>query len=189
MQCELCGAKIQGPPKTVRIEGALLDVCSQCAKYGTEVQKPKKAEPRGRAGVPATGSRFRSGRQRDVLDLMEGEIVEDYGTRIRNARMERGWSQKDLAMELKEKELLIKKIEKGDLIPEDNLRIKLERALASGSLICLQRPMRRRRPARWSLPLAMSSPSKKCINNRFFFLFPAPATSTGSIFIYPFHPW
>jgi putative transcription factor len=43
--------------------------------------------------------------------------------------MERGWSQKDLAMELKEKELLIKKIEKGDLIPEDNLRIKLERAL------------------------------------------------------------
>ena len=61
--------------------------------------------------------------------MMEGEIVEDYGLRIRNARMERGLSQKDLAMELKEKELLIKKIEKGDLIPEDTLRIKLERAL------------------------------------------------------------
>jgi putative transcription factor len=43
--------------------------------------------------------------------------------------MERGWTQKDLAMELKEKELLIKKIEKGDLIPEDDVRIKLERAL------------------------------------------------------------
>lgn len=129
MQCELCGAKIQGPPKTVRIEGALLEVCSQCEKYGTEVQKPKKAELRG-GPVPRRPVPVPVRKQRDILDLMEGEIVEDYGTRIRNARMERGWSQKDLAMELKEKELLIKKIEKGDLIPEDNLRIKLERALS-----------------------------------------------------------
>jgi len=128
MQCELCGARIQGPPKTVRIEGALLDVCAQCAKYGTEVQMPKKVEGRGKpvAGRPAPAP---VRRRRDVLDMIEGEIVDDYGERIRNARMERGWSQKDLAMELKEKELLIKKIEKGDLIPEDVLRIKLERTL------------------------------------------------------------
>ena len=130
MQCELCGATIHGPPKTVRIEGALLEVCAQCAKYGTEVQMPKKAEGRGKpvAGRPApVAAPVR--RRRDVLDLIEGEIVDDYGARIRTARMERGWSQKDLAMELKEKELLIKKIEKGDLIPEDALRIKLERTL------------------------------------------------------------
>ncbi|MCU0631734.1 MAG: multiprotein bridging factor aMBF1, partial [Methanolinea sp.] len=68
-------------------------------------------------------------RTRDVFDLIEGEIVEDYGERIRNARMEKGWTQKDLAMQLKEKELLIKKIEKRDLIPEDELRRKLEKAL------------------------------------------------------------
>ncbi|HOH81416.1 MAG TPA: TIGR00270 family protein, partial [Methanoregulaceae archaeon] len=51
MLCEMCGAAIHGPPKTVRIEGAELDVCSQCAKYGTEVQKQKKPEPR--KGGPA----------------------------------------------------------------------------------------------------------------------------------------
>jgi putative transcription factor len=129
MQCELCGAKISGPAKTVRIEGALLEVCGPCSKYGTEVQKPKKAE------APRTGSTARHvptvpvRRKRDVLDLIEGEIVDDYGERIRKARMERGWTQKDLAMELKEKELLIKKLEKGDLIPEDDVRIKLERTL------------------------------------------------------------
>ena len=130
MQCELCGAKIQGQPKTVRIEGALLEVCAQCAKYGIEVQIPKKAEGRGKpvAGKPVP-SPTPVRRRRDVLDMIEGEIVDDYGNRIRNARMERGWTQKDLAMELKEKELLIKKIEKGDLIPEDDVRIKLERAL------------------------------------------------------------
>jgi putative transcription factor len=130
--CEMCGAPIQGPPRTVRIEGALLDVCGMCAKYGTEVQKPTKpvaARGGGPASRTAAAPTTPVRRRRDVLDLIEGEIVEDYGERIRNARMQRGWSQKDLALELKEKELLIKKLEKGDLIPEDDVRVKLERAL------------------------------------------------------------
>ena len=128
MQCELCGGKIQGPAKTVRVEGAELVVCSQCSRYGTEVQRPAKPEPRaGTASRPGKIAPAR--RTRDVFDLIEGEIVEDYGERIRRARMEKGLSQKDLAMQLKEKELLIKKIEKGDLIPEDDVRRKLEKAL------------------------------------------------------------
>jgi putative transcription factor len=129
MQCEMCGATIQGQPKRVRIEGAVLDVCGQCARYGTEVMQPKKTEPRrpGTASRPAMSLPVR--KTRDVLDLIEGEIVDDYGERIRNARMQQGLTQKDLAMSIKEKELLIKKIEKGDLIPEDDVRVKIERAL------------------------------------------------------------
>ncbi|HOP67800.1 MAG TPA: multiprotein bridging factor aMBF1 [Methanoregulaceae archaeon] len=127
MQCELCGSTIHGPSRTVRIEGAELEVCAQCAKYGTEVQKPRKAAP-GRA-VSAPSTRAPARKRRDVFDFMEGEIVENYGAKIRDARMERGWSQKDLAMEMKEKELLIKKIEKEDLIPEDDVRIKIEKTL------------------------------------------------------------
>lgn len=128
IQCEMCGGTIQGPSKTVRVEGAELIVCAQCARYGTEVQRPSRPEPR--KGSPtriATAAPAR--RSRDVFDLIEGEIVDDYGERIRTARMEKGLSQKDLAMQLKEKELLIKKIEKGDLIPEDDVRRKLEKAL------------------------------------------------------------
>lgn len=68
-------------------------------------------------------------RRRDVFDLIGGDIVEDYADRIRDARLEKGMSQKDLALELKEKEHLIKKIENGDLIPEDSVRKKLEAAL------------------------------------------------------------
>ena len=41
----------------------------------------------------------------------------------------KGLSQKDLAMLLKEKEHLIKKIENAELIPEDAVRKKLEKAL------------------------------------------------------------
>jgi len=87
-----------------------------------------RAQPRAGTG-PRAGRSVPVRRSKDVFDLIEGEIVEDYGERIRAARMERGLSQKDLAMQLKEKELLIKKIEKGDLIPEDEVRRKLEKAL------------------------------------------------------------
>ncbi|MCQ8893880.1 MAG: multiprotein bridging factor aMBF1 [Methanolinea sp.] len=128
MQCEMCGGRIHGNPKTIRVEGAVLEVCAQCARYGTEVQAPQKPGPRAGA-VPRAPVAGTQRRKKDVFDLIEGEIVEDYGERIRNARMERGWSQKELALQLKEKELLIKKIEKGDLIPEDDVRRKLEKAL------------------------------------------------------------
>ena len=59
---------------------------------------------------------------------MDGEIVDDFSERIRDARREKGWSQKDLALRLKEKEGLIKKIEKG-MIPEENVRKKIEHVL------------------------------------------------------------
>jgi putative transcription factor len=68
-------------------------------------------------------------KKRDMFDMIEGEIVDDYGERVKHARMERGWTQKDLAMELMVRELLIKKIENKDLIPEDDVRQKLEKTL------------------------------------------------------------
>jgi putative transcription factor len=109
------------------IEGAELCVCSRCAKYGTEVQQPRrKGAPQKTSGFAVPQTRRRP---RDVFDLMEGEIVDDYADRIRIAREEKGWSTLDLAQAIKERELLVKKIEKGDLIPEDDVRKKLEKAL------------------------------------------------------------
>ncbi len=134
MQCEMCGETVRGMPKLVRVEGAELQVCNRCEKFGTEVQQPKRADIR--SPVAGTGPVARPApplptvrRKRDLFDYMEGEIVEDYSERIRRARMEKGLSQKDLAMQMKERELLIKKIEKGELIPEDAVRRKLEKAL------------------------------------------------------------
>jgi len=128
MQCELCGAPIQGPSKTIQIEGAELCVCVRCAKHGTEVQQPRrKGFPQKVPGVAAPQAAKR--RPRDVFDLMEGELVDDYADRIRAAREAKEWSTLDLAQAIKEREILIKKIEKGDLIPEDDVRKKLEKAL------------------------------------------------------------
>jgi len=134
MQCEMCGESIRGTPKLVRVEGAELQVCSRCEKYGTEVQQSRRTDVGRPAARPAPGTAAKASpvlaqRKRDMFDYMGGDIVEDYGERIRKARMERGLSQKDLAMQMKEKELLIKKIEKGELIPEEDVRKKLEKAL------------------------------------------------------------
>ena len=134
MQCEMCGAPIKGAPRTIRVEGAELEVCAQCMKYGTEVQQTKRQDLRPRPGAGTGPRKISLGvttqrRKKDLFDYIEGEIVDDYAARIRNARMEKSWSQKDLAMQIKEREILIKKIEKGDLIPEDEVRKKLEKAL------------------------------------------------------------
>jgi len=64
-----------------------------------------------------------------MFDFMGGEIVDDYAARIRHAREGKGLSQKDLAMQMKEKEHLIRKIENSELIPEDDVRKKLEKVL------------------------------------------------------------
>jgi putative transcription factor len=43
--------------------------------------------------------------------------------------MQKGLSTKELALQIKEREHLIKKIENGELIPEELVRKKLEKAL------------------------------------------------------------
>jgi len=136
MQCEMCGETVRGTPKLVRVEGAELQVCSKCEKYGTEVQQARRTDlkipARGPAAKPAStsaGAPAQTWHKRDMFDFMGGEVVDDYAVRIRNARMEKGLSQKDLAMQMKEKEHLIKKIENAELIPEDNVRKKLEKVL------------------------------------------------------------
>jgi len=134
MQCEMCGETIRGIPKLIRVEGAELQVCSRCGKFGTEVQQPRRTDVQRPALRPAQGARAPAAtlpvqRKRDMFDYMEGDIVEDYAERVKNARMEKGLSQKDLALQLMVRELLIKKIEKSELIPEEEVRKKLEKVL------------------------------------------------------------
>jgi putative transcription factor len=131
----MCGETIRGAPKLVRVEGAELQVCTKCEKFGTEVQQVRRTDLKNPARTPvkpgstAAGAPAQTWHKRDMFDFMGGEVVEDYAVRIRNARMEKGLSQKDLAMQMKEKEHLLKKIENGELIPEENVRKKLEKAL------------------------------------------------------------
>jgi putative transcription factor len=147
-QCEMCGVET-GSPKTVQVEGAELDVCADCADFGTEVSQPAaggssskystgnsggtggSADAGSGSGSSATAggsSRSSGSRPRDMFDDME-EVAQDYDQRIRGAREAAGLSQEDLAEELNEKASLIRKLERSEMLPSDAVQRKLERQL------------------------------------------------------------
>jgi len=63
-----------------------------------------------------------------MFDEMD-ELAQDYDDRIRSGRESKGYSQKELAQQLNEKASLIRKLERGDTLPSDEVQGKLERAL------------------------------------------------------------
>lgn len=139
VQCEMCGAETSSPT-TVEIEGAELDVCDDCADFGTEVEQQSTGSAStkystdsssgGSSGSSSAGGASGSSntRRRDMFDDMD-EVVQDYDERIRNAREAAGLSQKELAQELNEKASLIRKLERGASLPSDSVQGKLERKL------------------------------------------------------------
>ncbi|WP_254767874.1 multiprotein bridging factor aMBF1 [Salinilacihabitans rarus] len=151
VQCEMCGAETSSP-KTIKVEGAKLDVCSNCTDFGTEVRTQdsgsststkystgssgassggRSGSGSGSGGASGSSSSSSSGgsrRRRDMFDDMD-DIATDYDERIRRAREGKGLSQSDLANELNEKASLIRKLERGDTLPSDQVQSKLERFL------------------------------------------------------------
>ena len=143
VQCEMCGTET-GAPKTVKVEGAELEVCADCADFGTEVKQETssststKYSTSSSSGSSSSGGSTSSssggggssggGRRRDMFDDMD-EVAQDYDQRIRSARESRGLSQEDLAKQLNEKASLIRKLERGDMLPSDSVQRKLEREL------------------------------------------------------------
>lgn len=143
VQCEMCGTETS-TPTTIKIEGAELDVCDSCSELGTEVRtqdassgstKYSTSSSSGTSDSGADGgsgssgsSGGRSRRRSDMFDEMD-EIASDYDQRIRQAREAAGLSQEDLASDLNEKASLIRKLERGDMLPSDSVQTKLERKL------------------------------------------------------------
>ncbi|MFW5964124.1 MAG: multiprotein bridging factor aMBF1 [Natronomonas sp.] len=140
VQCEMCGAETASP-KTVKVEGAELDVCDDCADFGTEVQTQDTSSSSTKYSTSSSSSSSSSsstssssssggggGRRRDMFDEMD-EVVTDYDDRIRNARESEGLTQEELANQLNEKASLIRKLERGDVLPSDKVQRKLEKAL------------------------------------------------------------
>ena len=143
VQCEMCGAETDAP-KTVKIEGAELQVCAECAEFGTEVTQQDSGSTSTKYSTGSTGTSTSSGtstdssggrsgsssssRRRDMFDEME-EIASDYDQRIRNAREAEDLTQEDLANDINEKVSLIRKLENGNMRPSDEVQRKLERRL------------------------------------------------------------
>ena len=127
-QCEICGAEIPGAPQKIVIDGSALEVCKSCARFGKPEDKwssvPKKIVPAERAfAIRRSPPRIRD-RFKDIV-----ELVPDYGRKIREARESQGITPEELGLRIKEKSALIKKIEREEITPEDEIRKKLEKEL------------------------------------------------------------
>ncbi|MDB2223677.1 multiprotein bridging factor aMBF1 [Halorubrum ezzemoulense] len=140
-QCEMCGAE-EASLTTTKVEGAELELCSSCTDFGTEVRDESTSSGGGKYSTSSStgksssssgssgsgGSSGSSTRPRDMFDDMD-EIATDYDELIRDARESRGLSQEELADQLNEKASLIRKLERADTLPTDEVQRKLERAL------------------------------------------------------------
>ena len=142
VQCEMCGSETSSPNR-VKVEGAELDVCDECTDFGTEVKQQTSSGASTKYSTSSSSSSSSSGSsssssssssgdssrpRRDMFDEMD-ELAQDYDETVRSARESAGMSQEDLARQLNEKASLIRKIERGDTLPSDDIQAKLESAL------------------------------------------------------------
>ncbi len=134
----MCGKEVPYL-KTVVIEGAVLKVCDDCARFGKEVS-PKEARKyaRGSAAIEEKLElREKRMREKDILE--EEEVLDpDFPDKVRTARMKLGMTQEDLARKINEKHSVIAKVEHGDLIPDENLRKKLEKTLGIDLMVKIE---------------------------------------------------
>ncbi|MDY6779216.1 MAG: multiprotein bridging factor aMBF1 [Halobacteria archaeon] len=139
MQCEMCGDEAESLT-VVQTEGTKLKVCSNCEEFGTvledETRKQRSTETGGSGSGSSSSessgttsrSKSTSKSRSDVLDDIE-TLAADYDERVREARESEGLTQEELGKKLNEKASLIRKIERGEMRPDEDVREELERAL------------------------------------------------------------
>jgi len=131
MLCELCGKTVPFT-KSVMIDGAKLEVCSECAKFGEDYKTSSEGSTGGSKTVIEQRLEKRQKRMgtKDIYAQAKSvEIVENYGKVIREAREARGMDLEDFANLINEKKGTIAKIETNKLIPDDKLTKKIQKAL------------------------------------------------------------
>lgn len=134
MLCEMCGTDVEATSR-VKIERSVLQLCPNCAKFGTPVDPP--ATPATTSSVPTLlrvgpvrPSASRRFEERDVyLEMPEMELAPDWFQRIRIAREHHGWTPEDFGKKLNEKKSVVLKIESGSFRPPDALIRKIEHQL------------------------------------------------------------
>jgi len=122
-RCEVCGRKIEGEVYRRVIEGAKLIVCRRCARYGEASWEPEVRPSRPKVYA-------RRPKPRSLLDEVERyRVIEGYGRVVKEARERIGLTPRELAERLGEKESVVKRIEREELVPDMVLVGKLRTVL------------------------------------------------------------
>ncbi len=137
MLCEMCGREVDRTAP-VRIEGSVLALCGDCARFGKAVNPiPAPTAVRATGSRPTFGaSAARAGagprrlEERDLYqEIGEMELAPDWPRRIRIARETLQWTPEVLGKKLNEKKSIVLKLETGSFRPPDDLVRRIERLL------------------------------------------------------------
>ena len=121
INCEMCGK--DDVLFKASIEGTMMNVCKNCSRFGKVISQIYQPQPAKKQHQSAKQSIQTSQKERIQV------IVEDFSSRIKNARELRNLTQKDFAKMLNEKESLVHQLETGHHTPNIELARKLEKFL------------------------------------------------------------
>ncbi len=113
MECEICGAEEAG--YLILVEGAKLNVCSDCSSSGKLLRAPTAPTHHAEAG---------QGRQKEEI-----EVVEGYGKIMADARKKLGLPLEVLAERINEKLSFLERVEHEKTLPDEKLAHKLQKEL------------------------------------------------------------
>jgi putative transcription factor len=115
--CDMCGLS-SSKLISMKIEGTIMNVCPNCARYGNSLESPSKRV-----------NNFTSNHvRREYVDPDANKIItNNFSSIVKNARERKGLKQEQVAKQLNEKESLIHSIESGSLKPRFKTARKLEK--------------------------------------------------------------
>ncbi|MBW2972633.1 multiprotein bridging factor aMBF1 [Candidatus Woesearchaeota archaeon] len=116
--CDMCGKEAE--LAKARIEGTLLEVCGECARFGEIIEAPRIRSKNIPASRPVSMPR-----RKEVIQM----LIPDYAQKIKAAREKKGMTQEEFAKWLNEKVSIMQKAESGQFKPSIEMARKLERML------------------------------------------------------------
>ncbi len=112
MECEICGQA--NASKKIEMDGSQLFTCLTCSSLGTQVK-------------PQIQTNYSKSTFQRRPDFEETNFVEGYGKKIRIGREQKKLSINELALELKERESFLHKLEQEKAFPDKELTKKIEK--------------------------------------------------------------
>ena len=132
MICEMCGSE-KNKLLLVDVDGALLKVCPNCARFGKGKQESKDVEMSSMSTPVNKMPSFKKKKEpysKDVFDKMgDDELIEGYGRVIRESRMALNMSQEDLARKVGVRRETIVFLEQGKYNPSLKLAHDVAKSL------------------------------------------------------------
>lgn len=113
-ECNCCGKEFPRLNPT-KIEGAVIDVCERCSKFGTKI-----------GTQPTAYTPIKRAMKISELENISLELIPEYGKIIARVREDKGLTRYDFAKRLNEKESVIRRLEDQDFEPDEGLIKKIE---------------------------------------------------------------